>query len=231
MVATRRPRRPAEHVVARPLDGVERGPASGDERRDRERRAAAQGAHERKPFVEQRARPVDLERDQRPQPAARRGLREVALVAAEASHVGGRNIDPAAGRILGHVLPVLGELEPAADRIGKAEALGRRRAEDMEHEVADGVGRELAVGEEVVDRLVALDLLILAVGVDQPAEGLGGDPAFADGRREAAYERMGRGTGVDLLELVIEPVEQFEAVSCRLVAGVVDQASEAIEGE
>jgi hypothetical protein len=78
---------------------------------------------------------------------------------------------------------VLGQLQPAADRVGEPHALGRRRAEDVEHEVADRIGRELAVAEQVVDRLVGRYALILAIGVDQPAEGLRGDPALADGRR------------------------------------------------
>ena len=85
----------------------------------------------------------------------------------EAVHVLGGEIDPVAAEVLGDVLEVLDDLERGAHGVGAADPLGGRGAGDGEDETADGVGGQLAVCEEFVVGLVAADLLVLAVGLDQ----------------------------------------------------------------
>ena len=85
-----------------------------------------------------------------------RGFRgEVRLLDVKALHVLGGQIDAVAAEVLGDVLEVLDDLEGRADRVGVPDPLGGRGAGDGEDETADGVGGQLAVGEQVVVGLVA----------------------------------------------------------------------------
>ncbi len=118
---------------------------------------------------------------------------EVRLLDVKTLHVRGGQVDAVAAEVLGDVLEVLDDLQRRADRVGAADPLGRRGAGDGEDETADGVGGELAVGEEVVVGLVPADQLVLAVGGDQAEERLGGQGAAADGRLQAAQQGVARG--------------------------------------
>lgn len=100
---------------------------------------------------------------------------EIRFLDVKALHVLGGQIDPVAAEVLGDVLEVFDDLECRADRVRETDPLGGRGAGDGEHETADGVGGQLAVGEQVVVGLVAGDELVLTVGGDQAEEGLGGE--------------------------------------------------------
>ena len=72
--------------------------------------------------------------------------------------------------ILCHVLPVLGELQRGANAVGERDPVGCGGSEDVEHELADRVRREVAVADEVVERQVRGLCLVLPVRLDQPLE-------------------------------------------------------------
>ena len=70
------------------------------------------------------------------------------------SQVLGRQVDAAVPEVLGDVLPVLGELQRGAHAVGERDPVGRRGAEHVQHELADRVGGQVAVADQLVERLV-----------------------------------------------------------------------------
>jgi hypothetical protein len=60
-------------------------------------------------------------------------------VHAEALQVLGGQVNPPVGQVLGHVLPVLGQLQGGADVIGERDAFRGGDAEDVEHDLAHGL--------------------------------------------------------------------------------------------
>ena len=99
---------------------------------------------------------------------------------------------PAGPQVLGHVLPVLGELQRGAHQVGEPFPVRCGGAEDVQHDPADRVGRQAAVTEQLGEGLVAGDPLVLAVRLDQVEERLGGDRVPRDGRRERPDHREPR---------------------------------------
>lgn len=80
---------------------------------------------------------------------------------------------------------------------------------------ADGVGRELAVGEQVRVGPVAADLLVLPVGLDEPEEGFGGERAAPHGGAQCAHQGVSRvlaGGQEDTVQIGFECVQQGEPV-------------------
>ncbi len=71
------------------------------------------------------------------------------------SRVEGPDVDAPAGAILVDVLKVLDDLQRRADPVRQRDPLGRRLAEDVQDELTDGRRRELAVVEQLLDRVVA----------------------------------------------------------------------------
>src|SRR4051794_6622566 len=146
-----RPWRLDPERVPAALDRGEGRPAPGYERHDRQSRTPGQGGYERGATVEERTRALDLEGDQGPDALGRRRGHEVRFLASEPREVLLQQVDAAAAEVLAHVLEVLGDLEGAADRVRELDALRRRRVEYVEDHVADRVGRELAVAEQVLE--------------------------------------------------------------------------------
>ncbi len=163
-------RRAGQHVVVCRCDRIERGAAAADVARDGESGAAAKPADERCALVEHAAGAVDLELHQRPEPWAGRLAAEVFGRDAEAVEVLGGKVDAPGGVILRHVLPVLCELERGANAVGERDPVGSGGSEDVEDELADRVGREVAVPDEVLERPVRGLCLVSPVGLDQPIE-------------------------------------------------------------
>ncbi len=143
---------------------------------------------------------------------ARGGRGEIRFLDVKALHVLGGQVDAVAAEVLGHVLQVFDDLKCGTDRVGQPDPLGGLGAGDAEDQAADGVGGQLAVGEEVVVGLVAGDELVLAVRGDQAEEGLGGQRAAADGGLEAAQQGVARGAVEDAVEVGLEGVEEDQAV-------------------
>lgn len=176
--------------------------------------------------------------------------REVGLGDAEAPHVLGGQVDPVPAEVLGDVLDVLDDLQGGADGVGAADPLGGAGAGEGEHEAAHRVRGELAVAEQVRVRLVTRDALVLAVGLDQPEERLGGQAVGADDGLEVEQQRVaGRAVGAaeDAQQVGLEGVEhgepvvdggRVEAEEYRVpsagrevaVADVVDEAGVAVDG-
>src|SRR5205807_8286688 len=157
---------------------------------------------------------------------------EVVGRAAEAIEVLGGDVHAAAPEVLGHVLPMLDQLQAAAHRVGEAQAVRGGRVEDVQHQAPDRVGGELAVGQEVLDGLVRVDLLVLAVGGDQGAQRGGGDVAGADGVRQAPQEGILRFAGlavVDAVDLRVQPVQERQPIAGRLVPDVVHKPGESVQ--
>ena len=146
-------------------------------------------------------------------------------------------------QVLGHVLPVLGQLQRGADGIGQ---LGPRRgeaAEDVEHDPAHRVGRQAAVAEQVLEGLVTGNGLVLPVGLDQVEEGLHRDPAVGHGGPQRAHHaapglcaitalaRVVRAVaaGVQAAEVGLKLVKQPEPLVRRsLIPDVVRRPGEAV---
>lgn len=167
----------------------------------------------------------------------------------EAAHVLRGEIDPVAAEVLGDVLEVFGDLQRGADGVGAADPLGGRGTGQGEHEAAHGIGGELAVGEEVRVRRVPRDVLVPAVGFDEPEEGIGGEAVVAhDGAQGQQQGVAGRAVGgaEDAQQVGLEGVEHGGAVVHRgrveaqehgvaaaggevAVADVVDEAGVAVD--
>jgi hypothetical protein len=89
-----------------------------------------------------------------------------------------RRSSAARPQVLGHVLPVLGQLEGGADQVGQFLAPRRGHPEHVQHDPADRVGRQLAVTEQSGERLVPGDGLVLPVRLYEVEKGLLGDRAL-----------------------------------------------------
>lgn len=168
----------------------------------------------------------------------------------EAPHVLGGQVDPVAAQVLGDVLDVLDDLEGGADGVGEADPFGGAGAGEGQHEAADRVGGQLAVRDEVRVGLVARDALVLAVGLDEPEEGFGGQAVGAHHGLQGEQQRVARGAvrgaehaqqvgleGVEHGEPVVHrfgfEAEQYGVVSAGgevAVADVVDEAGVSVDG-
>lgn len=165
--------RSGQYVESGGGDRAEGGPSAADEAGEQQPEPSVDAAHQRDALVQQVAGALRLEGDQGAHRRACGRCRQVALTDVEAGHVVGGQIDPVAAEVLGDVLEVFGDLQGGADGVGAADAFGARGAGDLQDEAADGVGGELAVGEQVRVGPVAADLLVLPVGLDEPEEGFG----------------------------------------------------------
>ena len=169
----------------------EGGPPSRHESGEQQPQPAVDATHQGGAFIQQVAGAFRLVRDQGAHRCARGRARRGPPRDVEALHVLGGQVDAVAAEVLGDVLEVLDDLQGGADRVGAADPLGGRGAGDGEDEPADGVGGQLAVGEQVVVGLVPPDQLVLAVGLDQAEEGLGGEARgggrWAGGARSSGW--------------------------------------------
>ena len=125
---------------------------------------------------------------------------------------------------------MLEHLQPAAHVVGGGHPLGGGSLEDGQHEVPDGVGRQLAVPEQFVEVLVAGLVLVEPVGGQQPVERLAGQPEALHRRRQLDERLVARGSGEEAVELVLDPVEGGAAVAGILVAEVVDEPGVSVDG-
>ena len=73
--------------------------------------------------------------------------------------------------------------------VGEGEAFGGGGAEDVQDDLADRVGGQLAVLGQLGEGAVAGDLLVLAVGLDQVEQGLFGYLAVPDGLGHGLHDR------------------------------------------
>jgi hypothetical protein len=105
-------------------------------------------------------------------------------------------------------LAVLGELQARADGVRGLDPLGRRCAEHVEDELSDRIRRQVAVADEVVERLVAGDSLILAVCLDEAEKRLSRQRALANRRPQPPHERVPRRPLVGAVEVGLELVEE-----------------------
>src|SRR6266699_6549569 len=187
-----RPRGSSQHVMLLRPDGGQRRPAAGQVARDRQPGSAAQRADQRRTLVEQARGAVGFEDHQLPHGRARGRRGQVRLRAAVPLQVLTWQVYPPVAQVLGHILPMLGQLQGSADAIGEGDAFRRGDAEEVEYDLANGVRGQLAVLRQVGERPVAGDLLVLPVGLDQVEERLGRHAALAHGVRHGAHDRRFR---------------------------------------
>ncbi len=132
----------------------------------------------------------------------------VVFVDAEAAHVFGGKVDAVAVVVVGaNILPEIRELERGAGVVGESEALGIAIAAGVKDEMADRVGRVMAVAKHVGHGFEAGDGLVLSKCYEQVGEGRLGDVAGADGFSESDEDRMtgfAAITGVEFLSPEIE---------------------------
>jgi hypothetical protein len=156
---------------------------------------------------------------------------QIGLGAAEAGEVFRGEVDAIPREVLGHVLPMLCELEGGADRVGEIDPFGGRRPEDVQDEESDRRRRQLTVAAQCFEGRISPHGLIAAVGFDQSAKGGIGQPQLAHRRDQALQEWMARAARVDAVELALQLIEQGQAVTARLVAQLIGQTGEAVDGQ
>ena len=144
--------------------------------------------------------------------------------------VGLGQVDATTPGILGHVLEVLDDLEPVADVVGQRDALGGCGAEDPEHQASHRGGRQSAVAEKVVEGLVGVNPLVLAVGLDEVHERVERKAQTDQGRAQSLEQRMAGPAFGRPAQLGLEPVQLGQSVTLRLVADVVGQPGETVDG-
>ena len=76
---------------------------------------------------------------------------DVVFADLEPAQVFERQIDAALGVVGGDVLPEVGELQGGAGEVGELLALGVAISAEVENEMADGIRRVFAVGQQVVE--------------------------------------------------------------------------------
>jgi hypothetical protein len=126
---------------------------------------------------------------------------------------------------------VLDDLQAAAHTIRQRLALGRQCAGDPQHGRAYGVGRQPAVVEQLVPRRLADDRLVAPVGGDEVEERRRGHVGGGDRPAQPGGDRMAGPTLDRGPQVALQPVEGRRAIAGMLIAEVVGQASEGVDGE
>ena len=180
-------------------------------------------------FAQTRGRDVTRPTGGGRSPQGRRRRCQIALAAPERRHVLLRQVHPALGEVLRHVLPVLGQLQRGAHQVGQALTFRRRGAEDTQDDAPDRIGGQLAVAEQVLEGRIPADRLVLPVGLDQHPERLRGNGAFGRDERELTDNgKRGRAhSGERTVEVLFDGVESAQPVIgfwC-LVTGLARQAT------
>ena len=159
--------------------------------------------------------------------------RDVVFANVEATKIFERQIDAALGVVDADILPEVGELQCRAGEVGKLLALGVTVSAEVEHEMADGIGRVAAIGQDVVERFEARDGLILAEGAEQIGELVFGNVELADGFGQSYEHRMFGGAFVTGVEFALPLVQQFERGGnvADFVAQVVGDAAVGVDVE
>jgi hypothetical protein len=141
-----------------------------------------------------------------------------------------RQVDAASAPVLGHVLPVLDQLQCATNLVGQNQLLGAAGTDDLQHNASDGGGRQPAVLHQLVKRLVAHDVLILQICLDQVLERLlrqtatehrGCEPAQHGCLRRAAVPHRG--------EVASKVHELRRAIAWSGVAQLIDDPDDVVD--
>ena len=213
-------------------DGVERGQSSGDEAGDGDTaRHGRQSRHQLLPRSQEDARPAGLVGDQLADGGGGGRLSEVVVGAAEAEQVVLRQVHASGGEVLADVLQVFDDLQPAANVVGEASAVGVCHPEDGEHGTTDWVGRQPAVVEQLVERGVAVLALVAAVGLDEVPKRVEVEAVAPDCRRQGVDGGVRSLAARCEVEVVFQPVEGGEPVAVVAVTDVVGEAGEAVHRE
>ena len=199
-----------------------RSPRARRDRRRRTRRPRAAGGRagapsSGSPSREQAARRAAPRRRAPPAAPDRRARRaSSSLGAAEALEVLLRQVDAPAAEVLGHVLAVLGQLQRRADPIRERDPLRLGAAEDAEHDLADGVGRERAVVPQLLPRSRSGRRAGRArLASIRRSNGSRGRPHAAMVAPSAHHQRVLGAAGERPVELRLQPVERREPILGR----------------
>ena len=206
------------------------GQTAGREQTHGQAHAARKPTRQRPALLKQQAGAIGLERHDRAKALVDHALEQLSLAVPESREVGERHVDAPHGRVFAEVLQELDKLQRGTGRRRQREELVVAPSDQAQHELADRIGRGVAVTAQLVEGRVALDDLILAVGGDEPLEGLARQVVAAHRRRQTPQQRV-RGTlaGVDRVELFGEPVELRQPVAGRFVAEIVGHAGKAVD--
>ena len=219
-----------EDVVA-PLDHcVEGGLSPSREGAHGQPWTPGQSGRQRRAGVEQRAGPAGLDRHQPTKGGARPGAVEFAGVDSAAPQVVLGKVDAAPPSVLGHVLEVLDHLQPVTDVVGQGDAIGSGGSEHHQHKASHRSGRQAAVPQEVLEGLVCADPLVHPVGLDQGRKRVERQSEIPQGRGEALEQRVAGPALGRPMQLGLQPVQLGEPITLGLVADVVCQPGEAVDG-
>src|SRR5205814_9871140 len=124
-----------------------------------------------------------------------------------------RQVDSSFAVIHSYVLPKVGELQRRASAVGELLALRVTVAADVEHEVADRIGRITTIAKQIVKRWIASGGLVLTERDEQIGEGLLGNIERAHSFAESYEYRMPRRLGVTTVKLCLPFVEPNQRLS------------------
>src|SRR5581483_1425064 len=189
---------------------------------------------ERSTAREERARPLDLEREQPLERGTDAARRERLAAPGKAIEVLVRNVRAAAGMVAGDVLPEVRQLERRADVVAPRLALRVPVAEEREDEAPDRVRRAPAVAEDVVEGREAGRLAgrVATEGLEQVAERVDGQVAPPDRLAERAEDGIARSARIRGAALEPRGVDGEPLGPSRrrpLVGQVVAAAREGVE--
>ncbi len=136
-------------------------------------------------------------------------------------HIFQRNINASLGIIHGDVLPEVGQLQSGAGVVGELLALGVAITAQVEDEMAYGIRRIAAIGEDVFESLETSNGLVLAEGDEQVGEFVLGNAELSHSLRQRDKNRMAWSSRVTGIELRLPLIEQGER--CRGIADFITE--------
>ena len=185
-------RRTLLHRITGAGQGVARDEPCAPKERHFEAKPPVRRSDKHPTLREESPRPRCLEGEQGAQLRAVLAAQQTLGVHCEAGQVLGGEVDPAATRVAGDVLPVVHELESGADLIGGVKSLGIPHPEELQHEATYGIRRIAAVLQELLKGLIALLHSVAAERAEERMERIEGEPELADHRTTGALGVVGR---------------------------------------
>src|SRR5437588_3224706 len=149
------------------LDGIQDFQATAAEEVEIDGELAVDSTHQRKTLPKPVTGALDFEFHHGAESGSVLVLSNFGFVDMEPAQVLQREIYATLGIVHADVLPEIGELQRGAGVVGKALALSIPVSAKVQNQMADGIGRVVAVGEHVIEGLESGDGLILAEGDQQ----------------------------------------------------------------
>src|SRR6516164_3290748 len=220
-----------QHVEVLPLDGMQNGKAATAEELDVKRQPTIDLLGQRQAAMEPLAGTLHFELHHREKLLGGPLVGQVLLGNAEAGEIFERKIDAAFLEVDGNILPEIGELQCGASEVGKLLAFRIVVAAQVEHKMTHGVGRVLAVAEQVGEAWIAGDNLVLAKGLKKIRKLMPRDTELLHGFAQRYEYWMTRLPVVTARQFGLPLVEQQERLLlvADFIAEVVGDATVSVD--